>query len=341
VPGSARPLVVPVLAVAVAVAVAVAQVYGLGLSGCNASGSRNGARADAGRAAAEEEPLTAASAVAPPRSFGVACAEDRGFPSRLELPEASAAAEVELVPGVREMLVVSDSGHAGRALAWRIAPPADDRLRRLDLPLDRTASDDLEGMAWVRDEQGTGHLYTLTSSGAARRFTPDRKGKLARDQNAYAIGPPPGSCDDLGSYNCGRNYEGLCLRPPGARARCAGYAASKAESTLYCVVYDGARLELDPVKPPLRLDLRKRALSDCAFGAVGGPAESRLLVTTNIYGGSSSYVVDESTGALTPLPVAGLASNEALAVDREGALYQFMDDNSDTSPASRMTCTWP
>jgi hypothetical protein len=234
------------------------------------------------------------------------------------------------------MLVVSDSGQKGAALAW-VIPEGPDRA--LSLPLDPTASDDLEGIAWAR-----GRLYTLTSSGAVRRFAPDGAGGLRRDQDAYAIGPAPLSCASLTDGNCGKNYEGLCLRPRTTPARCAGYAASKKEGALYCVVFEGDRLAIDALKPPLRLALDsirrgEGALSDCAFGAEGGPAAGVLLVTTNVFGGSTTYVVDEAAGTLAPLDVLGTPSNEAVAIDRDGALYQFMDDNGATSQALRMSCT--
>jgi len=74
----------------------------------------------------------------------------------LDVPEASGAAEVQLFGRPREILVVSDSGNDGAALAWTIpnGPP-----RTLQLPLDGAASDDIEGIAWTG-----GRLYTLTSS---------------------------------------------------------------------------------------------------------------------------------------------------------------------------------
>ncbi len=261
----------------------------------------------------------------------VSCKQDAAFPGSWDLPEASAAAEVELTRGVREMLVVSDSGHDGQSLAWRIP---NGPLRPLKLPLDPGASDDIEGAAW----RGA-HLYTLTSSGAVRRFSPDGKGALVRDQDAYALGAPPASCPKLTDGNCGRNYEGLCLRGPSASSRCVGYAASKATSTLYCLVLAADRLVVDPIKPPLKLSLPKNNLSDCAFGSEHGPAEAVLLVTTNLYGGSATYQVDEGDGSLRALDVPGTLSNEAVAVDRDGSLYQFMDDNHAESAALRMTCS--
>jgi len=250
------------------------------------------------------------------------------------VPEASAAAEVVLSPGVRELLVLSDSGNHGAAMAWRIPSGGQ---RSLTLPLDEAASDDIEGAAW----RG-GHLYTLTSSGAVRRFSPDGRGGLARDQDAYPIAAPPRVCDDLRAGNCGFDYEGLCLRSEGpahAAERCVGYAASRAHGTLQCLVFDHDRIVIDTAVRPLKLDVPRKALSDCAFGAAGGPAADRLLVTTNVFGGSTTYEVGESDGALTPIGVMGTLSNEVVAVDKDGALYLFMDDNGPRSFARRLTCS--
>jgi hypothetical protein len=289
------------------------------------------------------DPLTSArdSASAPLASAGpdararakLTCTPDPQFPGVFDLPEASAAAEVELRPGERELLIVSDSGHHGAALARGIPSGP---LRALTLPLDPKVSDDVEGIAW----RGR-HLYAIVSVGFVQRFSPDGKGGLVRDGDAYPIGPEAYMCHarDLDDANCGMNYEGLCLHDAESNERCAGYVASKTEGWLGCVVFRGERLALDLVKPKLALGLPRRSLSDCAFGAAGGPAAHALLVTTNIFGGSTSYLVHEGTGALTPIEVTGLPTNEAVAVDRDGALYQLMDANTDTSPALRATCT--
>jgi hypothetical protein len=264
------------------------------------------------------------------------------------VPEASAAAEVELKPGVREILVVGDSGRHGAAMAWSRAGG----MRPLALSLDPAASDDLEGMAWLSDSSGA-HLYTLTSSGAVRRFVPDGAGGLRRDTDAYAVGAPPLSCADLRDGNCGKNWEGLCLRasvPPGSRAQCAGYAASKTETALYCVGFgERGRLSINTSVAPIKLAVDRfirsqGVLSDCAFGSQGGPADGLLLVTTNVFGGSATYLVNEgpSGDRLTPIDVFATPSNEAIAVDRSGALYAFMDDNGETSIAARFQCRgWP
>jgi hypothetical protein len=36
--------------------------------------------------------------------------------------------------------------------------------------------------------------------------------------------------------------------------------------------------------------------------------------------------------------VVATASNEGIAIDREGALYAFLDDNGETSDAARFVC---
>jgi hypothetical protein len=275
-----------------------------------------------------------------PSTAALACKPDPSFPATLSVPEASAAAEVELLPGVREILVVSDSGRGGAAIVWRIPSGPG---RSLTLPLDPAASDDIEGMAWVTAHAGGGGgaLYTLTSSGAVRRFVPDGRGGLRRDQDAYPLGKAPHACPNLHDVNCGKNYEGLCLRPRSSSARCAGYAASRASSELDCLVFDGDRLVADELRPPMHLGrglVPAGALSDCAFGAAGGPAGATLLVTTNVYGGSSTYVVSEPAGSLSLLDGLGTLNNEAVAVDSEGSAYLFGDIDSDVSPAMRFTC---
>jgi hypothetical protein len=267
----------------------------------------------------------------------IACKRDDSFPSPWNVPEASGAAEVELRRGTKEILVVSDSGRHGAAMAWS----ASGGTRALTLAVDPSASDDFEGMAWV----APGRLYTLTSSGAVRTYVPDGSGGLRADGPTYPIGSPPLSCSDLHVVNCGKNYEGLCLRPAGAAGKCAGYAASKQETALYCVNRDASgRLSIDAATPALHLDLarfttREGVLSDCAFGAEGGPAQNVLLVTTNVFGGSSTYVVDEATGRATSLDLVTTPTNEAIAVDHDGAFYAFMDDNGEKSLALRFTCS--
>jgi hypothetical protein len=262
----------------------------------------------------------------------LSCTSDDTFPATFAVEEASAAAEVELSTGVRELFVVGDSGHAGQGIL--IALPAH-TTRPLKLPLDDAASDDLEGVAW-RD----GHLYTLTSSGAVRRFSPDGVGGVVRDQDAYALGVPPYVCGDLKAGNCGKDYEGLCLRAVRGAHACDGYAAAKAEGKLYCVQLDGAgKLGVVPAVSPIDLSLAADVLSDCAFGAGGGPADDVLVVTTNGGNFDKTYRVDEATAQKTPIATKFLLNNEAVAVDRDGALYVFDDHTVGPSGALRMNCS--
>lgn len=261
-----------------------------------------------------------------------ACQADTTFPGVLAVPEASAAAEVELTAGVRELLVLSDSGRGGAGIL--LALGGGGGSRGITLPMDQPAIDDNEGIAW----RG-GALYALTSSGAVRRFVPDGQGGLTRDQDVYRLGAAPASCADLAAVNCGRNYEGLCLRSGPSANPCAGYAASKAEGKLYCVGIDaGGRLFARTDVPPLALSFPADQLSDCAFGAAGGPAADVLVVTTNVFGLSRSYRVDETTGATTRLPSSSLLNVEAAAIDRDGALYVFDDNSQSQSTAAKTSC---
>ncbi len=278
------------------------------------------------------------------------CKMDPSFPSILDVPEASAAAEVEMKSGTREILVVSDSDRKGAALAYALPEgPA----RALTLPLDPRVADDSEGIAWLG-----GHLYVLISIGYLERFTPNARGELIRDQDAYPLGAPPFTASWSTASSQPPDFEGLCLRAPALAAsppesapdddaaaptaptlRCDGYAASRAYGWLVCLLFDHGRLRVNPDRPRIALDVPKQSLSDCAFGAADGPARDTLLVTTNIRGGSTVSRVDEATGRLTPVDVEVTLNNEAIAVDHDGRLYEMMDPNAARSPALRATCT--
>jgi len=289
------------------------------------------ARADAAPSdAATETDAAPDSDAAPAGPF--ACAADPSFPSTINLAEASAAAEVELTTGTRDLLVVTDSGNGGSAL---LVPLPTGTPRTITLPLDTAANDDLEGIAW----RG-GSLYTLTSSGAVRRFVPNGSGGLRREGNAYRLGAVPHACADLHEVNCGRNYEGLCLRAANTDAPCAGYAASRQDGKLYCLEIDSAGvLSASTTRAPIDTGIGLDKLSDCAFGTEGGAGQHALVVASNVYGLSRSYRIDEATGAKQQLPTPFLGNLEAVTIDREGALYTFSDDNSTGPSASnRMLC---
>src|SRR5262249_48159189 len=103
-------------------------------------GCGRGSRAHA--SVADAAPPPAQDAGARVAVAGVQCTPDPKFPGAFEVPEGSAAAEVALRPGVRELLVAADSGHRGAAIAWTIPSGPG---RALTLPLDQRVSDDVEG----------------------------------------------------------------------------------------------------------------------------------------------------------------------------------------------------
>jgi hypothetical protein len=276
--------------------------------------------------------VPASGAADPSRGRAPTCAPDPSFPEALDVAEASAATLVELRPGATELLVASDSDRKGEALAWTLP---DGPARKLVLPLDPKTLDDVEGLAWR-----AGRLYVLVSNGFVEEMVPRGDGELARGGDAYALGAAPYvAAHPERAWGEPPDFEGLCLRPATSRARCAGYAASRAHGWLVCIdVDDRGHLHADTARPRLALDVKRGALSDCAFGAAGGPAEEVLVVATNVRGGSVVSRVDERTGALFAIDTPATMNDEAVAIDREGRLYQLMDADSTRSPALRATC---
>src|SRR5690606_10869243 len=98
-------------------------------------------------------------------------------------------------------------------------------------------------------------------------------------------------CASAHGINCGRNYEGLCLRdPPDPAATCAGFAVSKTDGVLYCLTLDdegggaeglGVRAHAeDPIAVAA-----PETLSGCDFAPPGSdPATDVLWVGSNAFG---------------------------------------------------------
>src|SRR5690606_7289633 len=161
------------------------------------------------------------------------------------------------------------------------------------------ASDDLEGLALVGST-----FYGITSSGWMRhwrRRSPARakpgepaRARYQQTRTSYPVGPakpagdtPPLVCKSPHDTNCARNYGALCLRNPAvSQARCAGFAASKTDGALYCLVFreDGS-LAMDPSRTIAVA--RPEALTGCHFA----PDEDLLWVGTNLLGGNRVYAV--------------------------------------------------
>lgn len=277
-----------------------------------------------------------ASPEAPP-PLATACRPEGGY-RWLAVAEASGAARLD--PAGDRLVVVGDSGHAGRALvldvgAWEGAPAT--------LAVDDGASDDLEGLARAPD----GRIVGLTSAGWFREWTWDGA-DFARTRDAYA-----GSTDEdwfcgRARGNCGKNYEGLCLHPAPGRAEgaCAGFAASKTSGSLVCVRADAEGYRLDPattitVVADVSGEVEQGPLSACTFEP---EPPYRLVVGGNIFTGSAIWEVvgydDAATASIVALAVSGAPNQEALEFAAGGRLVSFGDvqDLSPESPTLELRC---
>src|SRR5690606_8427586 len=134
---------------------------------------------------------------------------------------------------------------------------------------------------------------------------------------------------------CGRNWEGLCLLPRvPAAGQCAGFAASKRDGQLVCLVWQDDRLAADPTRViPVT---HGEALSGCTI------AGDRLFAGTNLVDTSKVYRV---TGCAAPATakvevVGRLGSGfpEAIAATTDGALYRFSDTSVRPSAMDRYLC---
>ncbi len=264
---------------------------------------------------------------------------------RVPLPEASGAALID--PVGSGILLVADSGNAGRALVIDLA---NSQSRELVLPLGDGAGDDLEGLERAPD----GRIFGLTSSGYLRAWSPaaDTDG-LGQPFGPSAggftlvLGPvavsddPAWVCDPFG-VNCAANYEGLCLHPaPAALAptACAGWAASKARGELVCLRADGAGYRLDPAtRIPVTEPDR---LSGCAYEP--GPPY-RLVAAGNLYAASALWEVSlDAAGVATvsEFQERGAGNQEAVILLPGGAMQSYGDAQDfldDESPRTTFEC---
>lgn len=265
------------------------------------------------------------------------------FTPVLPLAEASGAA---LVPGTDGdvLLVVGDSGTRGQYLEL---DPGDGKvLASGRLPLGRGASDDLEGLS-VRGDT----VYAITSAGWMRHWRrhPERAGarryQLLRGPYPVAANGArsehgPLVCDAQG-VNCGRNYEGLCLRDAGdAGAGCAGFAVSKQDGVLYCLTLQA--------KGELRMDAARsiavaaaETLTGCHF-APARAEEDLVWVGSNAFGGNRVFTVSgwqaPAQARVDTVGVLGMGFGEAIAAAPGGVVYRFSDTASDRSLADKYHC---
>jgi hypothetical protein len=256
------------------------------------------------------------------------------------VPEASGAAWLTL-EGKPALVVVSDSGNDG---AYAIVDPETGETREQGkLPLGE-AGEDIEGLASRGDK-----IYGLTSSGWMRVWVRSGAGfELA--EAAYPIGPvdlpdksggnkPPkgdGMVCGAKATNCGRNYEGLCLVDTAhAKGPCAGYAASKADGHLYCLIEQDGKLL---VQHATSIEItRPGALADCAFSADDGT----LWAGSNLFDLSQVYRIDGWADPATAKVVAfaqiGVGFPETIAA-RGDVIYRMSDTGGSPSLMAKYRC---
>lgn len=287
---------------------------------------------DPGAPPAREPAIDPRDLVTPPArtDASVECVRSDRFADSIPLPEASGAVHV---PALGEepahLLVISDSGNDGAYV--ELDPDSGEVLARGALPLDDGASDDLEGLALAG-----GVYHALTSSGWMRHYRRDGDG-YRLEVESYPLaepgGDPPLVCSTGAKGNCARNYEGLCLG--GGDGACAGFALSKTDGALYCLVRDGERLRIDPGK---RLEVALgEVLSGCSFAPDGA-----LWVGANLFGARAVYRItghaDPGSARVEEIGSLGPGFPEALATGPDGALWRFSDTNSGPSLAERYDC---
>lgn len=260
------------------------------------------------------------------------------FATRIEVPEASGAT---YVADNSYVLVVGDSSTRGRFI--EIDPGTGHTLRTGNLPLNRQVSDDLEGLAF-RD----GIVYGITSSGWVRHWALDSSGTAATRyrlvEPAYPIARPGSRggrgqtlvCDSPRDTNCARDYEGLCLRVgPVAAGQCIGFAASRADGALYCLVLRDSKLALDPSR--VISALPPAVLAGCHFDG-----HDAVWLGANWFGNNRVFRVtdwqDPDRPAVEMFDALGTGFAEAIAVGPDRAIYRFSDVAAWTSPAARFFC---
>jgi hypothetical protein len=268
------------------------------------------------------------------------------FAKSTPLPEASGAAWLE-IDGALRLVVISDSGNDGAYVL--IDPESGETREQGKLPLGGPG-EDLEGIA-ARGAK----LYVVTSPGWVRVY--ERRGRgFALLDGPYSLGPvdlagrgsllgnePPagdGMVCAAKASNCGRNYEGLCLAPPGAAGppgtagRCIGFAAAKADGHLYCLVERAGRLAVEragaiPISQP-------GAIADCAFADDG-----RLYVGSNTFDLGAVYRVtgwqDPATAKVASIGALLVGFPETLAV-RGDVFYRMSDTGGAPSAMKKYRC---
>ena len=267
---------------------------------------------------------------------------DLPFAQTSPVPEASGAAWLE-VGGKPALFVISDSGNKGKYVI--VDADTGSTLEEGVLPLGEGAGDDLEGIA-VRNSI----FYVISSPGWIRSYKRIDKGFELVDA-PYALGPidiedkgggmgdkPPkgsGMVCAAKNTNCGRNYEGLCLQPSASSGRCVGYAASKADGHLYCVIEDRGKLVVQYANA-IRV-ARPGVIADCAFSADA----SALYAGSNLFDAGNVYRVDNwqdpNEAKVAVVGALGIGFAETLAVSGD-VFYRMSDTGAAPSMMRKLRC---
>jgi hypothetical protein len=280
---------------------------------------------DGASSAQPERPAPAPAAVAVTADAAPAAAgcERQPFATSLPIAEASGAAWLD----GDTLLVVGDSGTSGQAI--EIRGDTGEVVWHGKMPLDRGATDDLEGLARVGET-----VYGITSSGYMRAWRRSRDGWRQVEQ-AYPIEPPGAGALVCSGVNCGFNIEGLCLRDPRPDDGCAGFVAAKRDGRLYCLIWRGDRLVADRGRS---IEVTAgRLLSGCSFTDDG-----RLLAATNLFGGNAIYEIRgherPSEARAVLVARAGPGFGEAIAAAPGGRVYRFSDTARAPSGVEKFVC---
>lgn len=259
------------------------------------------------------------------------------FAESTPVPEASGAAWIDF-GGKPALLVTSDSGDHG---AYAIVDAGSGAtLEEGNFPLGNT-TDDLEGLS-ARD----GKIYGVISPGWIYVWKRGAHGYDLVD-GPYALGPvdlppkkggnhPPagtGMVCDAGVTNCGRNYEGLCLRPGGGSDAngCTGYVAAKADGHLYCLTADAHGRLAVTRDHAIAID-RPAVLADCTYADDGS-----LWAADNMFGLADVFRVDVDRGSAAKFASLGVGFPEVLAV-RGDVFYRMSDTGGAPSLMAKFRC---
>jgi hypothetical protein len=249
--------------------------------------------------------------------------EQQPFADSTPLPEASGAAWLT-IDGKLAMVVVADSGHTGEYVL--LDPETGSTIERGKLPLG-TPGDDIEGLATHDDT-----LYGLTSDGWMRAWK--REGKAFElVAGPYAIGIEADGTTCKPKTRCAINYEGLALASK--PLECAGFACSKGDGHLYCLVESDGRYTIDRAR---RIHVtREGVVGDCAFDDA-----DRLWVGNNVFGLAQVFRVDgwgtPQTATVVSTNAFGAGNPEVIA-GRGNILYRMSDMGGAPSLIAKFRCS--